>query len=122
MNSPRHLQHLPYISVNNYDQKDGHFARTSDAKALSIGRSQYDESEISLKVWRHSGKRWSRQSEELPLHRNLDLNILLIQSLIMCNKPSSELISNVTIDSESAIKKLDFALFRENFFWHVYYW
>lgn len=34
-----------------------------------------------MKVWRHTGNRWSRQSEELPLHRNLDLTILLLHVL-----------------------------------------
>ena len=32
--------------------------------------------DISAKVWRHTGEKWSRQSEELPLHRVLDLAIL----------------------------------------------
>lgn len=32
---------------------------------------------ISAKVWRYTGERWSRQSEELPLHRVLDLAILV---------------------------------------------
>ncbi len=53
----------------------------TDVKALSIGTAQYDFDEISLKVWRHTGIKWSRQNEELPLHRNIDLNILLIASL-----------------------------------------
>jgi hypothetical protein len=32
--------------------------------------------DVSAKVWRHTGGKWSRQSEELPLHRVLDLAIL----------------------------------------------
>ena len=32
--------------------------------------------DISAKVWRYTGEKWSRQSEELPLHRVLDLAIL----------------------------------------------
>ena len=81
MRVPEHLQHKPIIGVDNYDTKDGMYAPKSDAKALSIGLSQWDIDEISAKVWRHttgdkSGK-WSRQSEELPLHRVLDLAILI---------------------------------------------
>ena len=37
---------------------------------------------ISAKVWRHTGEKWSRQSEELPLHRVLDLAILVCRSIL----------------------------------------
>jgi hypothetical protein len=37
--------------------------------------------EISAKVWRYTGEKWSRQSEELPLHRILDLAILECETL-----------------------------------------
>ena len=36
--------------------------------------------DISAKVWRHTGGKWSRQSEELPLHRVLDLAIFLCRT------------------------------------------
>jgi hypothetical protein len=81
MKSPKHLSHKPIISVNNYDKIDAQYRSGTDAKALSIGQAQYDDNEISLKVWRHTGEKWSRQSEELPLHRNIDLNILLLGAL-----------------------------------------
>jgi hypothetical protein len=82
MKAPQHLSHKPYISVNDYDKIDAQYAHKSDAKALSIGQAQYDEEEISLKIWRHTGEKWSRESEEMPLHRNIDLNILLIGTLL----------------------------------------
>jgi hypothetical protein len=81
MNAPQHLSHKPIIAVNNYDKIDGIYSSDSDAKALSIGEAQYDPSQISLKVWRHTGEMWSRQSEELPLHRVIDLCRLLISSI-----------------------------------------
>lgn len=81
MNSPKYLNHKPLVSVNDYDQIDGQYRHHTDAKALSIGFAQYDEDEIAMKIWRHTGNRWSRQSEELPLHRNLDLTILLLRIL-----------------------------------------
>lgn len=80
--SPKHLMHKPIISVNNYDKIDAQYRSATDARALSIGNAQYDPDEISLKVWRHTGDSWSRQSEELPLHRNIDLNILLLGALM----------------------------------------
>ncbi|MBJ3523953.1 hypothetical protein JGC27_25195, partial [Salmonella enterica subsp. enterica serovar Rissen] len=33
--------------------------------------------ELSAKVWRNTGEKWSRQSEELPLHRAIDLATLI---------------------------------------------
>lgn len=36
--------------------------------------------EISAKVWRYTGEKWSRQSEEMPLHRVLDLAILVCRA------------------------------------------
>ena len=36
--------------------------------------------DISGKVWRYTGEKWSRQSEELPITRILDLAILVAQS------------------------------------------
>ena len=77
MNVPTHLQHQPVITVNDYDTKDGIYTGGTDARALSIGHAQYDSAEFSAKVFRHTGHSWSRQSEELPLHRVLDLAILL---------------------------------------------
>ena len=38
--------------------------------------------DISAKVWRHTGEKWSRQSEELPLHRVLDLAILTCRAML----------------------------------------
>lgn len=75
---PYHLQHKPIIGVDDYDKVDGKYAGNSDAKALSIGYAQYNHDEISAKIWRHTGEKWSRQSEELPLHRVLDLASLIV--------------------------------------------
>jgi len=79
---PDYLQHKPVIGVDNYQRIDGHYLPTeTDARALSIGQAQYDDTEFSAKVFRHTGNNWSRQSEELPLHRVLDLAILLVASM-----------------------------------------
>lgn len=88
MGIPTRLKHKPIIAVNGYDENDAQFAGNTDAQALSIGIAQYDDynddanKEISLKVWRHTGEKWSRQSEELPIHRCIDLNILFLDSLL----------------------------------------
>lgn len=81
MESPKHLSHKPIISVNDYDKIDALYANQTDVKALSIGRAQYNSDQISLKIWRHTDEKWSRQSEEMPIHRNLDLSILFLAAL-----------------------------------------
>lgn len=101
MNVPEHLQHKPIIGVNDYDKMDGKYAPNSDAKALSIGHAQYDEDEISAKVFRHTGKNWSRQSEELPIHRMLDLAILIIASMQPIPSGKKTFLNEKIIDSSS---------------------
>lgn len=80
---PRHLSHQPLIVIEDYEQQDGYYAPSSDAKGLSLGLAQWNPEDISVKVWRYTGNKWSRQSEELPLHRNLDLSILIVLSFIL---------------------------------------
>lgn len=85
MKIPTELKHKPVIVCENYDQVDGYKANTeeADAKGLSLGLAQWNDRgkvEVSAKVWRHTGGKWSRQSEELPLHRVLDLAILIASS------------------------------------------
>lgn len=57
------------------------YANNTDAIYLSIGIAQYDESELSAKVMRNTGSQWSPQSEELPIHRPIDLSILIAKVL-----------------------------------------
>ena len=83
MKAPKNLRHKPILSVNDYEKIDAQNEEVStDVRALSIGEAQYNNEEISLKVWRNVNNKWSRQSEELPIHRNIDLTILLLGSLL----------------------------------------
>jgi len=83
MKIPTSLKHKPVIVSENYENVDGRFAYNSDAKGLSLGLAQWNDRgnvDISAKVWRYTGEKWSRQSEELPLHRVLDLAILVCRT------------------------------------------
>ena len=83
MKIPENLKHKTVIKVEDYDTVDGKNALHTDAKGLSLGLAQWNDRgkvDISGKVWRHTGEKWSRQSEELPLTRILDLAILVAQS------------------------------------------
>lgn len=83
MKIPATLKHKPIIIADNYENIDGRNAYKSDAKGLSLGLAQWNDRgkvDISAKVWRHTGEKWSRQSEELPMHRVLDLAILICRA------------------------------------------
>lgn len=83
MKIPTTLKHKPVIVSENYEQVDGRYAGNTDAQGLSLGLAQWNDRgkvDISAKVWRHTGEKWSRQSEELPMHRVLDLAILICRS------------------------------------------
>lgn len=89
MNIPKNLSHKPIIGVE-YEMKD---ASAHDAKYLSLGRATWAEGykDYSAKVFRliNEGteyERWSRQSEELPFWRVLDLAILVVAGIF--NKKS----------------------------------
>jgi hypothetical protein len=82
MKIPTNLKHKPVIVAEDYCNIDGR-KRDSDAKGLSLGLAQWNDRgnvDISAKVWRYTGEKWSRQSEELPLHRVLDLAVLVCRS------------------------------------------
>lgn len=88
---PTHLSHIPVIMLENYQAIDGAFAHNTDAQGLSVGVAQWNGAgcaDFSAKIWRFAyddsnakGGRWSRQSEEIPLHRTLDLASLVCASI-----------------------------------------
>lgn len=84
MDIPNHLSHKPIVKLEDYSKLDGKYSESTDAQGLSIGLAQWSNSkdmDLSAKVWRYTGEKWSRQSEELPLHRVLDLASLLCASI-----------------------------------------
>jgi len=84
MKIPVTLKHKPVIVSEDYENIDGRYAHHSDTQGLSLGLAQWNDRgrvDISAKVWRYTGEKWSRQSEELPLHRVLDLALLICRSL-----------------------------------------
>ena len=83
MKIPTGLKHKPVIVAENYANIDGRSAYESDAQGVSLGLAQWNDRgrvDISAKVWRYTGEKWSRQSEELPLHRVLDLAIMICKT------------------------------------------
>jgi hypothetical protein len=83
MKIPTELKHKPVVVAEDYEHIDGRYAYETDAKGLSLGLAQWNDRgivDISAKIWRHTGTKWSRQSEELPLHRVLDLAIFVCRA------------------------------------------
>jgi len=83
MDIPTNLKHKPVIVSDNYSRVDGRKAYDTDAQGLSLGLAQWNDRgkvDVSAKVWRYTGEKWSRQSEELPLHRVIDLAILICRA------------------------------------------
>jgi len=83
MKIPTTLKHKPVIVSQDYDKIDGRYAGASDTKGLSVGLAQWNDRgkiDVSAKIWRYTGEKWSRQSEEMPLHRVLDLALLICRA------------------------------------------
>lgn len=75
---PTHLKHRSLYLLP-YEPFDGRYKKNTDCKYLGVGIAQYregDDTPISVKSWRKPEDKWSRQSEEIPTHRNIDMTIL----------------------------------------------
>ena len=77
---PQHLDHKPVYALP-YEHFDGVSADSTDVRYISVGVAQYNPDEVSIKVMRHTGAKWTRQAEELPLHRVVDMTLFLAKAL-----------------------------------------
>lgn len=79
---PYNLQHRSVYALP-YEHFDGPFASDTDARFISVGLAQWNQGEVSVKVLRfaNNGGKWTRQSEELPLHRVVDAALFLAKAL-----------------------------------------
>lgn len=111
---PTMLSHKPIVAIEDYYKIDGQFSNETDARCLSVGHAQYDDShpkEISAKVFRHTGKQWSPQSEELPLHRCVDLTNLIVQSIMLSEDVDYS--KEITERTPQYVKKEDLHFIRD---------
>lgn len=83
---PQHLDHKPVYALP-YQRFDGaNGGPRSEVQFISVGIAQYDRYAISVKVMRHGGKKWTRQAEELPPHRVVDMTLFLSKVLLDAEK------------------------------------
>ena len=54
---------------------------SDDARFISVGRAQYNNDELSVKMIRWSGYGWSRQSEEVPVQRLPFMMAMLLNAI-----------------------------------------
>jgi hypothetical protein len=83
---PMGLSHKPILACD----YSAYTNANDDAKYLSIGHAQYDYDAASIKIFRHTGGQWSRQSEELPIHRVGDLALLLLTAMKKAYQPNPD--------------------------------
>jgi len=78
---PQHLDHKPVYALP-YQVFDGFYSpQTTELRYISIGIAQYDQDKVSIKTMRHTGGRWTRQAEELALHRPIDMTLFLAKAI-----------------------------------------
>jgi hypothetical protein len=87
---PQRLDHKPVYAMP-YEHFDGVSPANTDVRYISIGMAQYDQDDVSIKTMRHTGTKWTRQAEELPVHRIIDMTVFLAKALFDCQN------GNVTI-------------------------
>lgn len=77
---PHHLYHKPIYALP-YQHFDG--TEDTDAQYITIGLAQWNEEDASVKVMRfdQGNGKWSRASEELPLHRPIDMTLFMAMAL-----------------------------------------
>ena len=84
MDIPTNLKHKPVIVAPDYKNIDGRERGKGTTEGFSMGLAQWNDRgrvDGSARIWRHTGVKWSSQSEELPLHMVLDLAIFLCKGL-----------------------------------------
>lgn len=117
---PLKLKHRPMWLLSGYDAHDGHHAGNSDCKFLSVGWAQYGDQAVTVKALRHTGDRWSRQSEELPLHRALHLAAFAILAMAKAEVDGADEQHGLTIPAGTLpgqVHSLDLAFMRGSSEW-----
>ena len=84
---PKNLTHKPVYALD-YENLD-EYVPTTDAQWISVGWSTWDPRALALKIFRWTGNKWSRESEEVPLARLIDAAIWVILVVVAIRSASS---------------------------------
>lgn len=99
---PQHLAHKPIYALP-YEHFDGIYANHTDVRYITIGIAQYDNESISIKTMRYTGEKWTRQAEELPLHRVIDMALFLAKVLFENQNETVNIPKETFVNQESNI-------------------
>lgn len=102
---PTWLSHKPIIACNYRMVNPDDY---NDAQYISVGRAQYDPNDASVKIFRHSGNRWSRQSEEVPIQRLGYMLEMLLIAILQCQRSGEESFRSELLEEIIAPEDMDF--------------
>ena len=104
------LRHRPVVLLP-YAAHDGPYDAHTDCRYISIGWAQYDPRKLSVKTLRRPSDKdrkrsWSRQSEELPLHRCVDATLLIAETVAQIKGKDCVEIGVGTFERQDRAKRL----------------
>ena len=112
------LKHRPMLLLP-YTDHDGFYGpQETDCRYISIGWAQYNPRMISVKTLRRrensaqegadreKKRRWSRQSEELPLHRCIDATLLIAETVAQVEGNDCIELKVGTLENQDETKQL----------------
>ena len=102
---PTDKAHKPIIACNYRMVNPDDY---SDALYISVGRAQYNRNNASVKIFRHTGKQWSRQSEEIPIQRLGYMMEMLLVTILHCQRSEDESFRSELLEEIIAPEDLDF--------------
>lgn len=102
---PTWLKHYPIIACNYRQINPDDY---EDAKFISVGRAQYNCEEASVKIFRRSVERWSRQSEEVPIQRLGYMMEMLLATIFQCQNREGEPFQSEVMEEIISPQDLDF--------------
>ena len=101
---PQHLAHKPVYALP-YEHFDGIYAGDTDTKYISIGLSQWDPDEVSVKTMRYieGSEKWTRLAEEMPLHRAIDMTLFLAKTVFDQQNSRVDIPAGTLLDQDAEI-------------------
>ena len=94
---PMHLSHKPVVACDyqELNKRLGNFD-SSDSKFLSVGHAQWNQNDLSVKVFRKGNSgRWSAQSEEVPAWRLPYMLAMLLETMLMVQSSDKKIQGSV---------------------------
>lgn len=93
---PTWLRHKPVVACDYREINESLGALDyANARFISVGHAQYNADEASVKMFRWSSNRWSRQSEEVPVQRLPYMMAMLLAAIYRLQHPGKAVPGNI---------------------------